>query len=646
MSNSFNILVVDDNSENLKVISGFLKGEGYNLALAQSGENALLILSRTKIDLILLDIMMPVMDGFEVCRRIKAQPDIKNIPIIFVTAKTETEDLMKGFELGGVDYIIKPFKKDELLVRIKTHIELFKSKERIVSLNNELIHAKQRAEAASKSKELFLANMSHEIRTPLNAIIGIIRRLSKEDIAVAHKSCLLKANAASHHLLSIINNILDISKIEAGEFALENFHFNFKNLIDEVLSILFVQANVKGISLVADIDEKIESAYIGDNLRIRQVLINLVSNAIKFTNEGSVSIKVKAGETSDKGQQVEITIKDTGIGMSDDFKEQLFKKFVQEDASIARKHGGTGLGLAISYELIQLMEGSINVESKKNEGTCIKVNLCLPIGDEKNFEPVYNTDHFKTLKGKRILLVEDNEINRMVAQKVLIYYGMAVSEAQNGKIAISEIESNSYDAVLMDVQMPEMDGIEATKFIRNNLKSSIPIIALSANALKAEIEVCLKAGMNDYVTKPFEEIDLLGAIYKAVTNSEIAHVTFAASVEKKSNKLYDLSKLDELSKGDRSFVLKMVKLFIDETPSTIHKISDSFKKNDFETVRALSHRLKPSIMNLGINSLTQTIRDIEIQAKESPEAATLKLNIETLEKEMVVIIKQMQLELA
>ncbi len=643
-----NILVVDDNMENLKVISGFLKGEGYNLALALNGENALHILSKTKIDLILLDIMMPDMDGFEVCNRIKAQSHLQEIPVIFVTAKTETEDLMKGFRLGGVDYIIKPFKKDELLVRIKTHIELFKSKERIVSLNNELMVAKQKAEAASKSKELFLANMSHEIRTPLNAIIGIIRRLSKEDIGVAHKSCLSKANAASQHLLSIINNILDISKIEAGEFILEKFHFNFKNLIDEVLSILFVQANVKGVSLVTDIDEKIERAYIGDNLRIRQVLINLVSNAIKFTNEGFVSISVRAGEISEKGQQVELTIKDTGIGMNEDFKEQLFKKFVQEDASIARKHGGTGLGLAISYELIQLMGGTITVESKKNEGTCIQVTLCLPIGDESSFEPVFNTDHFKTLKGKRILLVEDNEINRMVAQQVLIYYGIIVSEAQNGRIAISEVELNPYDVVLMDIQMPEMDGIEATKFIRNSLKSTVPIIALSANALKAEIEECIKAGMNDYVTKPFEEIDLLGAIYKAITHSEIALVASVTEPEiiNRNEKLYDLAKLDELSKGDRSFVLKMVKLFVDEAPLTIKKITDSLNNNDFETVRALSHRLKPSISNLGIKSLIQTVRDIEIQAKENPKGATLKSNIVKLEAGIAIAIEQMQLELA
>jgi PAS domain S-box-containing protein len=380
----------------------------------------------------------------------------------------------------------------------------------------ELIEARRRAEESLHAKEEFLANMSHEIRTPLNAIIGMVRELGREQLAPKQQAYLDNAKAASQHLLSVVNNILDMSKIEAGEFQLENRHFSLRDVIMETLSIVSSNAMEKLLKLRVNISSEILPALIGDPSRIRQALINLVSNSIKFTEYGYIAIDCKVEETLEHEQRICLSVTDTGIGIDEAYMKNLFKKFTQEDKSTARKYGGTGLGLAITLELIELMGGHIEVRSDKGKGTCFELHFSLHRGDASQIESAPAPGNFSVLNGLNVLLVEDNEMNRMVAINTLSYFGVVVTQAENGLIALQKLKKNSYDLILMDLHMPEMDGIEATKVIRQQLKLTLPIVALTASAFKKEVDQCTEAGMNDYVTKPFEENMLLQTIVRNV----------------------------------------------------------------------------------------------------------------------------------
>jgi len=444
--------------------------------------------------------------------------------------------------------------KGNVVGSIGIHLDITKQKIQ----ENELIEARKKAEESSEAKEAFLANMSHEIRTPLNAIIGMLRELSKESVTGKQRAYLNSADTASRHLLSIINNILDMSKIESGEFQLENRHFSLNSAIDETVSIVSSDAQEKLIKLEVNIDPDLKPAQQGDPARIRQILINILGNSIKFTENGKISIDCKVLKTTHSLQVVIITITDTGIGMEKSYLKNLFKKFSQENSSTARKYGGTGLGMAITNELVHLMGGNINIDSEKGKGTTVVLEIPLKIGNINKIHEATLTENFNELKDVKILLAEDNEMNRLVAKNSLSYFGMEVTEAENGEIAIKKLRENHYDVVLMDLHMPEMNGLEATRRIRNELKSHIPVIALTANAFKKEIDQSLAAGMNDYVTKPFEENVLLQTILKHLPHKKAKSKpdNKVAKPVRKHEPLYNLTNLENISRGDQGFIQK------------------------------------------------------------------------------------------
>jgi len=394
--------------------------------------------------------------------------------------------------------------------RIMRYFAMFENITEKKKLEFDLIEAKEEAEQSSRSKEAFLANMSHEIRTPMNAILGMARELSKTDLGEQQRRFLDTINAAGENLLVIINDILDISKIEAGKFTLESIGFSPSALLDRVTRVMQLKADEKGLSLHTSLDERVPPILIGDPYRLNQILLNLLSNAIKFTEKGGVEIRCEwVGEYDDR-HCIQFLVIDTGIGMEEQFIGQVFEKFKQEDHSVARKYGGTGLGMSISRQLAELMEGCISIESRKMKGTTVTLSIPFRAGDESSLPktsaaPVDST----VLRGKKILLVEDNEFNRLIATIVLGRYGAVVTEAVNGAEAISLMRCSSFDLVLMDVQMPVMDGLEATQLIRDEIDREIPIIALTANAIKGEEEHCLVAGMNAFVPKPFDEQQLI-----------------------------------------------------------------------------------------------------------------------------------------
>lgn len=505
----YKVLVVDDSQLSIDLIIELLEDSGYEIHSAVNGKMALNRLKNEGFDLVLLDVMMPVMNGYEVCREIKNTPGISDIPVIFITAKNDNENIIKGFEAGAVDYVTKPFHTKELMMRVRTHIELVRSK-------RELEIARDMAEESSRTKSEFLANMSHEIRTPINGITGMIDLLKTTSLTTGQEEYADIMLSSARTLLTLINDILDFSKIEAGELQFESISFNLSKNLHNIIKILQPKSEEKQLYLKYHIDEKIPEDLTGDPTRLNQVVLNLSSNAIKFTNEGGVSISARLKSSSRDSVTILFEVADTGIGISLYNMNKLFKTFSQVDASTTREHGGTGLGLVISKKLTEMMGGEIGVESEVGKGSRFWFTCKL----KRPARTVEETDRSYTsglsqngIKKFKILVAEDNPVNIKVVQHFLNQMGQEVEFAENGIVAVDKYKTGKYDLILMDINMPEMDGYEATRIIReietnNGKKKKIKIIAMTANAMTGDREKCVDAGMDDYLPKPFRPNDI------------------------------------------------------------------------------------------------------------------------------------------
>lgn len=382
-------------------------------------------------------------------------------------------------------------------------------------LEKNLKKAKKIAEDSLKSKELFLANMSHEIRTPLNAILGMSWLMSKSGLTPRQKEHQEVIKSSAKNLLVIINDILDVSKISSGKFTLENINFNLDKLLNHLIKIMSFSAHKKGIKLVLKKDSNIQTFLKGDPTRLNQILLNLVGNAIKFTKKGVVKVIVNLVESKPFSDVIEFSVLDTGMGISDKNLKNIFWSFSQEDTSISRKYGGTGLGLTISKEFVKAFGGEIKVKSKKNKGSqfsfVIELEHISLEGNTKKIEKKIKKSK-KDLSDYSILVVEDDEFNLLFLVSVLEAWSTKVEVAKNGFEAIEKLNSDNFDIILMDMHMPKMDGITATKEIRETLRLKTPIIALTADVIQTE-KKCIDAGMNDFISKPFNP-DVLYRIIK------------------------------------------------------------------------------------------------------------------------------------
>jgi PAS domain S-box-containing protein len=526
--------------------------------------------------------------------------------------------------------------KGNLVGSIGIHLDVTEQKQMEVELENEKIKAQQ----ASKAKEIFLANMSHEIRTPLNGIIGFLRELERQQLTDLQKKYVENSTVASKHLLSIINNILDISKIEAGEMSLEEEDFIFKDVINNVVAVLEPLAKKKGLKLISQISKDIDTVLKGDCLRLEQVLFNLVGNSLKFTTKGKIFLKCEIIKDTKVFQRLQISVVDTGIGMEQSFADIIFNKFSQEDKAITRKFGGTGLGMTITKELIQLMKGEIKVQSEKGLGTTISFIVNFEKGDINNIKKVQDEINVD-ISGINVLLVEDNMINRMVAINSLHYFNCIVTEATNGLEAIDILKNKNFDIILMDVQMPEMDGIEATIKIREELKLQTPIIALTANAFKSEVEKCKNAGMDDYITKPFEEFDLVETISR-FTNKEFNSTE--KSVPDNNGKLYDLKVLQNISRGNSEFVSKMIIIFIDQIKEILPNAEAALSSDNFLLMNQIIHKVKPSIEGMGIVSIIEKISMLEKITKETHDKEKITHLFSQIKNTLLIVIDQLENE--
>ena len=494
------ILVVDDDLMSLEMLMTILSEE-YAVLSATNGKEALELISRTVPDLILLDVVMPEMDGYELFQQIRQLPGLEELPMLFLTCMDEDACESRGLEMGAGDYITKPYNPHIVRLRVKNHLQLAASMRAM--------------EVAAEARMRFLSIMSHEIRTPMNGVIGMAGLLLRTELTPEQQQYAATIRNSGGLLLSIINNILDFSKIGAGKIELENTTFDLATLIEDTIMLMRPTALAKGLDISNQLEAPDGICICGDQTRLRQILLNLISNAVKFTERGSIIITARV-ELQTEGRVIfYCNVRDTGIGIAEDRLAVLFDPFTQADSSTSRTYGGTGLGLAICRELAELMGGSISVKSCLGLGS--DFSLTLPFTVSAVPLPPQITDQAYgvfTCEPARVLLVEDDITNQLVAQSLLEKMGHSVELANNGLEALTMLRRNDmpFDLALMDCQMPVMDGFETTRRIRcgeaGESYRALPVIAMTANAFSEDRERSLEAGMDAHLSKPVEPEEL------------------------------------------------------------------------------------------------------------------------------------------
>jgi signal transduction histidine kinase/ligand-binding sensor domain-containing protein/HPt (histidine-containing phosphotransfer) domain-containing protein/BarA-like signal transduction histidine kinase len=807
-NNDFRVLIVDDDAINRQVLNNYLLPLEYQLFQANGGEQALAFIDKASeglsegerpFDLILLDIMMPKISGYEVCRKLREKYSVNELPVIFLTAKNQVVDLVESFAAGGNDYLTKPISKHELLSRVETHLTLLDINR---SLEHKVAERTVELEHAMQAKGEFLAKMSHEIRTPMNAIIGLGYLTLKTDLDPNQKDLIGKTQDASQALLGLINDILDFSKIEAGKMSVESVNMNMGGLIRKTNNICALRAHAKNLELIVKVHSDVPKHIKSDPVRLQQILVNLVSNAIKFTDEGHILIEVGVADkqltdVDDNHLTLEFSVSDTGIGLEASTMNNLFQSFTQADSSITRKFGGTGLGLSICKELTGLMGGEVWVESTLGEGSKFSFNiiceesdlpaselvnvdaikglnilvvddneLCLSvitellqefhceitavesaetalkllakakssnqsydlvitdwrmpkmdgiafakaIQNDKNLydvravlmvtafdktdamplaysagidgfleKPVNGNllleammdvlkidpdEDFYSMKNAslmdfsstNILLVEDNELNQQVVLGFLEDTKANVDVAGNGLIALEKLANKDYDLVLMDIQMPEMDGVTATQEIRKQAKfKDLPVIAMTAHAMPDELNKCIEVGMNEYFTKPIDPNALFslmakylsdkinGVVVEPVQNHAVEQEETAADIPEfllnNTNKTL-MERIAELTclnskkalsaMGGRQHIYEKLVIDFHATTKTLHtEIEQAYQDKDFETLYRLAHSLKSNSAYIGAYRLAELSAELEGLIKVEPE------NCLTVMKQMI-----------
>lgn len=480
-----------------------------------------------------------------------------------------------------------------------------------------LVEAKKKAEAAEALQEQFLANMSHEIRTPLNGIIGMTDILQHTALNAEQQEFVQIVRHSSDNLLMLINDILDLSKIKAGKLTIEHVPFYLNELLEQVVAPFRLRAKEKQLLLQIHADQKLPAALTGDPLRINQVLTNLLSNALKFTDKGSITVNMQPLQKANGKVTLSFMVSDTGIGIPAERLESVFENFEQAATETTRKYGGTGLGLSITKTLSEMMGGSIAVTSEPGKGTTFRVLLTLDeasIGEENKPKLKTNLPQNNLLEGKKILVAEDNEINQKVIRHTLQRAGILTTIVNNGKEAVDLLEQGElFDLIILDLQMPLMNGFQTATYIRKKLELHTPIVAMTASALRNEKMKCFELGMNEYLTKPFEPAQLFAILQRFLTSQPVLK-TAAAVTQRKETELYNLSYLYEMD--DNDYFCEVLQLFLDTTPSLLSEIHEAALYENWEQVHKKAHKLKSSLGILQMNLMLGVIAAIEQQAKE------------------------------
>lgn len=514
--------------------------------------------------------------------------------------------------------------------------ELMKAKKRAESATkiaekakNKAEYATQIAEEAVKSKQQFLSNMSHEIRTPMNAIIGFTKVLLKTDLNAKQKEYLTAIKMSGDALTVLINDILDLAKVDAGKMIFEQVPFKMESSILAMVHLFETKIQEKNLLLIKEYDNRIPDVLVGDPVRLHQIILNLVSNAVKFTIKGEITVSVRLLNEDDEKASIEFSVTDTGIGIAEDRLGHIFENFQQASSETARLYGGTGLGLAIAKQLIESQGGTITAKSKLGEGSAF--SFILPF-QKTNAEVELKTETKELdeeVENIKVLVVEDIRLNQLLMKTLLDDFGFEHDIAGDGKIAIEQLQKKSYDIILMDLHMPVMDGFETTEYIRKKMNSQIPIIALTADVTTADLKKCKGVGMNDYISKPLDErilySKIVGLFKKPVPVQD-------AGLPADRSKFIDLTYLNKRTKANPELMMEMISLYLKQTPALIGKMKQSMYDKDWDSVYTAVHKMIPSFSIMGIH------KDFEDMANKIQEYSGTQKHLDKV-KELVLKIE-------